>query len=589
MKLDRLFTKHKTVVIVVLFFVALAARLYKIDSKNAWMDESKQAGISETNPFDFDLAERASIQQQPPLDYFIQSIAISNFGVNEIGIRVHAAIFGALTAVFFFLLLIRFVDNYPVILAGTLAFTFHPLLIYYSQEGRPISTAVFFSLLYLFFLVQLFQTTDPGKSLVQSFAVLTFIQAGFLLSVGFQPIIFLLVSSICLTPYLAVKEKRSRVLIAHLSSMSAFLISLPIIYLTIRSGARLQFIKQDSIFDMIKNVLQNIGNISLDNVFHFYRTILENYGLFFIAVIIMGVIGFILNSKKRDHAFVVWYFTMFFLMYPLVYTIVFNTLVSWKIHSRYFLTFVPVCFIVMSTAIYFSLDMFMKPGSFFKSLRYVTAFLLAVLFTYSFARDATAVSNFYHMKKTEWKKMYDIFKYDSQPGDIAYMLNLVNIDRYSPNFRAKNLYYPVKQLRPVKLKLAGEIPHDLKNPHLWKQKRNIYIVTRYGSGKIKKSFFPGLENIDVYLFENITLTRIKKSPGTMEDLISVLRALKAKLRRDESNYFPCELLIKVDLNSGNIEKARKNIEVLEAIDKRGKLNKLIRAFKKQLRKLEKIP
>jgi 4-amino-4-deoxy-L-arabinose transferase-like glycosyltransferase len=628
MKLNKLFTRHKTVVLIVLFFVALAVRVYRIDSKNVWMDESYQARLADTNPYNFDLAARASKNCQPPLDYFIQSILIKNFGCSEIGIRLHAAILGTFTVIFFFLLLVRIRIKGPAIFLGTLVFVFHPLLIHYSQEGRPISTAVFFSVLYLFFLVELFQTTSSDRPLIQTFAVLTLIQIGFFLSVGFQPVIFLLVSSICLIPYLAVKEKRLRVLIVYLSSMLAFLISFPIIHMTIRSGVGYQFIKQDSFLDMIKPVLQNISNITLDSVLHFYHVILEDYVFFFIVVIIIGIIGFILSSlyrnfhfaagfrtrlhlganenlhkrtaqhrgsarravssKKRDYMFVVSYFTMFFLIYPWVYAIVFTALIPRKLLPRYYLTFAPVCFILMITAIYFIIDMLIKPVSFPKWLSYIIVILLVPLFIYSFVLNVTAVSKFYHMKKTEWKKMYDIFRYDSEPGDIAYMLNLVNIDRYSPDFRAKNIYYPVIQMRPVILKHARNIPNDLRNREVWQQKKNIYIATRYGSGKIKKSFFTGVENIDVFLFKGITLIRIKKSSSRpKDDLISLLRALKANLPGHESNYLLYEIIIRIDLYSGNIGKARKNIEILEVMDKRKKLNKLIRGFREQLKKLEK--
>ena len=79
MKPDQCFVRHKVFIIVILFIIALVPRLYKIDSKNVWLDEYRQSGFSGTNPFDFGLAERASLQQQPPLDYCIQSILILNF------------------------------------------------------------------------------------------------------------------------------------------------------------------------------------------------------------------------------------------------------------------------------------------------------------------------------------------------------------------------------------------------------------------------------------------------------------------------------------------------------------------------------
>jgi 4-amino-4-deoxy-L-arabinose transferase-like glycosyltransferase len=586
MKLDEFVTRHKTVIIVLLFFAALTPRLYKLESKNAWMDESKQAALASINPFDFTLAERASRQQQPPLDYFLQSIFIKNFGVNETGIRMHAALLGAGAAVLFFLLLLHIVRSKTAVLLGTIAFVFHPYLIRYSQEGRPISTAVFFCMLYLYYLVKFFQQARTDRPSLQSFAVLTAVQTGFLLSVGFQPVIFLLVSSISLAPHLLIKERRSRVLLVYLSSASAFLISLPIIKMTIRTGARFHFVKQNSIPDMIKNLAQGLEHINIDNILQYYRVILGNYGLFFLLVIAAGFIGFILNSKKREHAFTISYFTVFFMFYPLVYTIVFNALISWNIMPRYYLTFVPICFALMTLAVCFSLELAARSASRSRPLKYVPLFVITAIFAYSFISNTASVSRYYNMKKPEWEKLYDVFLYDSEVGDIAYLVNLVNIDGYSPDFRAKNLYYPSSKIRPVNLNRARSIPYHLKNPKLWKKQRNIYLVTRYGAGKIKKEIFTAMENIEVFLYKDISLIRIKKKPGIKEDFISALRLLKTNLPPVESNYILYELLITIDLDSGNIERAQKNIALLETMNKRKKLDKIIRWFKRRIKKLE---
>jgi hypothetical protein len=337
---------------------------------------------------------------------------------------------------------------------------------------------------------------------------------------------------------------------------------------------------------MIKNLVSGIQYLTIDDLIRYYQVILENYGLFFIAVITAGSICFILNFKKRSHGFPVGYFVFFFLVYPLVYTIVFKALIPTKIQPRYYLTFAPVCFAMMSMSISYSLRLVKKVVPVSKAMKYIPIVMLAMLFAYSFLQEIHSLANYYRAKKPEWKKVYDIFKYESEPGDVAYMLNLVNIDQYSPNFRAKNLYYPPAHLQPVILKQARNIPLDLSNPKIWKQERNVYIATRYGSDKIKKNLFPGNENIDVFFFKNITLIRIKKSSRTKEKLISLLRALKTNLPRHESNYLPYEIIIRIDLNSKNIEKARENIEALEAIDKRKKLDKLIRQFKKKIHKMK---
>ncbi len=492
---------------------------------------------------------------------------------------------GALAAVFFFLMLLRIVPNHLAVLLGTLAFIFHPSLIRYSQEGRPISTGVFFCLLYLYFLVEFFQTSRTSEQLLRSFTILTVVQTGFLLSVGFQPVVFLLVSSICLAPNLIIKEKRSRTFLTYLSTALAFIVALPITQMVINYGAKYHYVKQTSILGMLKSIGRGFDHVTMNNIIPFYRTILADYSLFFITVVVAGAIGFTLYSKKHHYAFPVSYFTVFFLIYPSIYIIMYTSQISLNIKYRYYLTFAPICLALMAVAIGFSIVLGERIASFSKPWKYTPPLILTALFVFSFVPNLLSVSHVYNEKKPEWKKMYNIFLYDSEPGDIAYMLNLVRIGRWNPYFRARKFYYSFHHECQVSLRDAQEIPAHLKNPQLWKPGRNIYIVIRYGSEKIKKEFFKGVENVDVFLFEKLSLIRIKKGPKTRENFIAALRTLKAKLPPHESNYLIYEIVIKIDLDSRNIKNARKNLETLASMSKREKLIKLVDQFKKRIEHL----
>jgi hypothetical protein len=239
----------------------------------------------------------------------------------------------------------------------------------------------------------------------------------------------------------------------------------------------------------------------------------------------------------------------------------------------------------MAVAIGFSIVLGERIASLSKPRKYVPPLILAVLFVLSFVPNLLSVSHVYNEKKPEWKKMYNIFLYDSEPGDIAYMLNLVRISRWNPYFRARKFYYSSHHECQVSLRDAQDIQAHLKNSQLWKPGRNIYIVIRSGSEKIKKEFFKGVESVDVFLFEKLSLIRIKKGPKTREDFIAALRTLKAKLPRHETNYLIYEIVIKIDLDSRNIESARKNLEILASMSKREKLIKLVDQFKKRIEQL----
>jgi hypothetical protein len=236
---------------------------------------------------------------------------------------------------------------------------------------------------------------------------------------------------------------------------------------------------------------------------------LKDYLIFFIVVIAAGTIGFLCHSKKgggtpnlftvslmtffrgfiskacffckllqdinkkRDYGFFVSYFVLFFLIYPVLYTMIFKSLISWRLFPRYYLTFAPICLAAVTLAICFTLDFIKCTIPHNRPLKYVCIWALIALFIYSFISSQDTISFFYKIKNAEWKKVYHVFKYNSEPGDIAYMLNLVKIDRSSPYFTLTTFYYPDDQSRPVTLKHARDIPRDLRDSKLWKQKRTL--------------------------------------------------------------------------------------------------------------------
>jgi hypothetical protein len=221
-----------------------------------------------------------------------------------------------------------------------------------------------------------------------------------------------------------------------------------------------------------------------------------------------------------------------------------------------------------------------------RALKYLGFLVVAAFLTYSIISSMDTLSFFYKTKNAEWKKVYNIFKYNSEPGDIAYMLNLVKIDRYSPYFLSTNFYYNENEFRPVILNHARDIPSHLKDSKIWNQKRNIYLLCSYGWEKIKKQYFKGMKNVKLFRFVALSLIRIQVKPDSPEDFIFTLRMLKEKLPETESNYLIYQILIQIDLDNGNIEDARKNIKILELANKRKKLDRLIHRFKENLKSLQ---
>lgn len=83
----RCFVLERTwLVFLLVFFVSLFMRINQISARNIWMDEDAQARRVQAGPFDLGLIGEAATQQQPPIDYYLEAIGLSFFGLNELGV-----------------------------------------------------------------------------------------------------------------------------------------------------------------------------------------------------------------------------------------------------------------------------------------------------------------------------------------------------------------------------------------------------------------------------------------------------------------------------------------------------------------------
>ena len=217
---------------------ALGTRLFHLTDESIWMDEAMQSKMADRNPFDPILTAKAAVQQQPPLDYFFQAIAFQNFGITPTGARIHSAIGGTLTVMLFLVAVMIFTPNRFVWIAATLLIVSHPVLIRYSQEGRPVSTAILFATFQLLYITKLIFHPDAFSRPAGLLAMI-FIQTGLLLSIGFQPIVYLVTSGLSLIPFLFSSFHRHAVLRCYLTMALAFAAALPLLQFTIDRSGRL--------------------------------------------------------------------------------------------------------------------------------------------------------------------------------------------------------------------------------------------------------------------------------------------------------------------------------------------------------------
>ncbi len=138
----------------------LLATLINLSSASIWFDEAFSRHIIR-----FDFAKIwyfTSVDVHPPLYYFLLKIWTLVFGASDFAIRSMSVLFGvlAITALYF---LLKRLFNRKIAFFATLAATFSPLFIRYSQEARMYMLVAFLAILAIRAFYEAFVADDVKK------------------------------------------------------------------------------------------------------------------------------------------------------------------------------------------------------------------------------------------------------------------------------------------------------------------------------------------------------------------------------------------------------------------------------------------
>jgi len=157
------FISLKTLTIIFLLIIAFLLRFYKISSippglyidevsigYNAYLISSK--GVDEYN-VKYPLWFKAFGEYKLPVYIYLTSASISLFGKNDLAIRLPSVIFGSLSVIVLFLLLLR-IGSYSLAFFSAILLAFSPWHLQFSRAAFEANVALFFYLLgfYLFIL-----------------------------------------------------------------------------------------------------------------------------------------------------------------------------------------------------------------------------------------------------------------------------------------------------------------------------------------------------------------------------------------------------------------------------------------------------
>ncbi len=161
------------------------------------MDEIRQVSYY---PHSFSqIIKDAATMNQPPIDYWIGHIVYA-FSNSDFAVRLPSALCGV-GAVFFLTILVAKICSLPVALGTGIIAALLPFNIYFSQEARPYSIAIFFFLALLWSLDLVL--TSKNKNLVKAITLLFFLTV-FLYSRSLSPLVISFVIVFTLTVWLGI-------------------------------------------------------------------------------------------------------------------------------------------------------------------------------------------------------------------------------------------------------------------------------------------------------------------------------------------------------------------------------------------------
>jgi mannosyltransferase len=155
------------VFVVVLLFIsllALALRLYRLDSQSLWYDEGFSVYLARMSLTE--ITARTATDIQPPLYYYLLHGWIQLFGDSEQAVRGLSLVFGLLTVPLMYAVARQLFQSYLAGLLAALLVAVAPLHVWYGQETRMYTLLTFLCLLSSYLLLIASQTKKAWQSLM---------------------------------------------------------------------------------------------------------------------------------------------------------------------------------------------------------------------------------------------------------------------------------------------------------------------------------------------------------------------------------------------------------------------------------------
>jgi len=513
--------------------VAVVPRLWGLEDRCVWMDEDRQAGCSNGEIFAFDVCDKAAAQQQPPLDYHLENISIHNFGLTPTGIRLNAALLGSLAVLAFFLVASRFARSTAALAAGTLLMAFHPLLLFYSQEARPVSLAVLAAVLCAGAILSFFAGRGDREAWVRRALVLLAAEMAFLLSVGLQPIAFLGAACLAAAPGLLIRRYRARVLGLWAVTAVAVALYLPVAVNLLDNTRTIARVGGD-LAGVLEGIASRWGEIRWGFVVEaHFRLFAPVLPLLAAAGLLCGI-GWARGELGLETRFALASMSIFAVSFPFVFAVLYYTNAGKYeiVPPRYYLTMVPPVILLFTLAG----DRALRVLSWLWARRRVLAgaslavlLLCAAWAVWGTGRDLAVEMS---TKRRDWRGLYELFSKE-ESGGVAYTLNFVGPGQWSPGFWSRRFYYP-EEHRPVRLRGARQLAWNYRKARRFERNGAIYLVAVYGDRLVPDRALEGMPGVEFHRFHKLAVIRVAGRAGSRDRIFGVLTRLHDSIEQTPS-------------------------------------------------------
>ncbi len=345
----------------IFLFVSLGAlviqRYQWIDYNSVWFDEAYQHTPAKLDIEHPNLVRLASVQQQPPIDYFLSNYSLHFFPHTPTGLRFHATLFSSLATLLFFILTLSKTRSWFLATFGTFLLNFNPLLFFYATEARPQSVAFFTLCLFLFFLAEFLQKNNQRNRhmLILSGTIWSW-------TIGLQPLIigFLLLLSLSIENFIIGSRKQAKNLLNI--GLTIFIIHGPLLFASI-----IESYQADKFYvSPIYRIVETFKTLGWETLTHYASAWGSTLGyerpivqiLFFPLVIALFFFLRFIASKHYTLRKVTppsgISFLFFHFMFPFTFEIVFKSFVHWPFFAKYYVLYIVVCLFLFLSAISWS-------------------------------------------------------------------------------------------------------------------------------------------------------------------------------------------------------------------------------------------